>query len=215
MTNVRIVDPSSIHWSVPNILYRGDAQSNFEYRLLKSCVAGKPAYYGFTTGGGERKTYTSPALFYPLVHIDDRIGKGRLFSENLTHFPIIMGIRVDKYLDRLREGDGEGIFIVGDIDPNDISVLFSSECDRLPQEIERLRDEFALSNYAGLMHTIKGLKLDREKSLIKRFERERTKVAADLESLCLGHRLLELPTEEMREKITKAMVYLKRKLEGE
>jgi len=205
MANVEIVDPNSIKWEVPNVLYRGNTQARFEDRVITSFVKGKPIYYGFEVGGNQgKRTYVdksvSGAAFYASYRLKGI--KGGPFS--LTGYPLIMGIQADKYLDKLRISDeGEGIFIQGEIDADDITVLFSSECDKLPERISRL-----------IIRDAELHQLNKENSLIKRYHQKQKNTISDLELLCFGPTIEFAPQQQRQKKITEVMAYLTRKLEG-
>lgn len=203
MANVKIVDPNRIRWEVPNVLYRGNTQSRFEDRVITSFVKGKPVYYGFEVGGNKgKKTYVDESLsgaeFYASYRLKE-IGRG---PSSLTEYPLIMSIQADKYLDKLRISDeGEGIFIQGEIDADDINVLFSSECDKLPEKISR-----------DIIRDVELHQIDKGNSLIKRYHQNKKYTMSDLELLCFGPTMELAPRQQ--KKIIEAMVYLKRKLEG-
>ena len=204
MANIKKIDPKMLKWDTPNVLYRGNTQTRFEGRIITSFVKGKPIYYGFDLREDkEKRTYVDESLsggeFYASYRLKD-LGKE---ISSLTKYPLIMSIRADKYIDRLRISDeGEGIFIQGEIDADDITILFSSECNKLPERIPR-----------HIIHDVELIGLDKEKSLIKRYHQNKKNTMSDLELLCFGPRV-ELTTLEERQKIIDAMAYLQRKLEG-
>src|SRR3989338_7182862 len=205
MVNVKIIDPSRIRWEVPNVLYRGNTQARFEDRIITSFVKGKPIYYGFEVGGNKgKRTYvdTSPSdgLFYASYRIKDIIGGDSI----LNKYPLIMSIQADKYLDKLRMSDeGEGMFIEGGIDADDINVLFGSECNKLPEKISRY-----------MICEVELHQLDKGNSLIKRYQQKQKNTMSDLELLCFGYTMELAPRQQRQKKIAEAMAYLTRKLEG-
>ena len=202
MANIRKIDPKMLRWDTPNVLYRGIIQYRFEAMIIASFVQGKPLYYGFEVNQNkEKRTYVDEDLTGASLFVEYRLKQGRKPFFGLTNYPLIVGIQADKYLDRLGASDeGEGIFIQGEINADDITILFSSECDKLPERISKL-----INGYVGWFG------LANEKSLFQRYSQNEKDMMPDLESICFGPHIKPTTLED-QQKIRDAMAYLQRKL---
>lgn len=213
MVQIIKVDTSRIDWEVPNVFYRGNTQEKFEQAIIKSFMKGKPTYHGLLSiqpEGEQKRTYVVTSLTMALLYAEYRLKDIGRMHQFLTKHPLVMGIKADKYLDKLGESkEGEGMFILGDIDAEDIFVLLSSECDKLPKYA--VKDRRVQVFYEMLIEAIRLHGLNNQESLVKRYKPQET--MSDLESLCFGPRLRQSTPEEQR-KIAEANAYLKRKLEG-
>lgn len=132
-----------VDWEKEGSLYRGTFECTFENRVLESLRDGqKPLYWG-TVEDGEKITYCSPLPGIAASMIEMRreprmIGGGYGgHPENwpFSNYTLLMEIDANTYRDKLR-WDSDGIAIEGPINPNDITILFSSHINLLNGEVE-------------------------------------------------------------------------------
>ncbi len=178
------VNYNEIEWEAgrKGKLYRGNSQSNFEYKVFESSKKReKPNYYGCLdtfdreNDDGNRITFCDRAYIGGLYHLGrhiDHLRESCDYPEPFSNFPLFMEIDASKYKDRIfRSTKGEGLIIKGPISIDDIAVLFSTHIDildeRQPKDIEcRAWISYLKCKCKGLSRKDLLEKLDEDKAMV-------------------------------------------------
>lgn len=151
--NLVRVNYDKIEWEAgrEGRLYRGNSQSNFEYKVFESLKKReRPNYWGcldtFDRGNDDKNRITFYDRIYMggIYHLGrhlDHLRESRDYPEPFSNFPLFMEIDASRYKDRIfLSTKGEGLVIKGPISIDDITVLFSTHInlldERMPKNIE-------------------------------------------------------------------------------
>ena len=226
----RKIDFDSIEWERKGILYRGSMQYKLEKDLITCVVKGlKPVYNGLafeiTREGRTPATFVTPLIQsgfnyakYKMYNAcDDKrdsvITRSTYSNNPFTIYPIVMAIRAERYRDRIYEPEkGEGIYIEGEIDADDIVPVFGIDFDNTSS----FYPDREIKNIAKLIEMRKQILLDEadnyklsKKSFLERYRNGKVDMSI-LRTVLFGMQLIMTcgSHDSMDESIEQASKYL-------
>jgi len=177
------VDYDSINWEFgrKGSLFRGNSQSTFEKRALDTFLEGNPCYWGCSDLDGRKLTFCDPSMIISLPFMERAVDAfHESYGENFipdinmpfSQSSINLEINAEPYRDRIYiSTTGEGLIISGPIDLEHISVIFSTEDNKIEERNPVPRTNECLRNYINhIKRKGEGYGMSSDKSLLTRYD---------------------------------------------
>lgn len=166
-------------------LYRGNGQYQFEEKLLDTFLKRKPHYFGTyfnPTANRKRKiTFVDSAIYRTLYFMEKAIkefrrsDKGGNFEPDefmpFSQSAILLEINAEPYKDKIYESNtGEGLVILGPIDLEDITAIFSTEKNETEGRVPEPMNSALTWKIGDIEEQIREHGMTPEKSLLRRYD---------------------------------------------